>query len=84
MTVAGRTLIDHEYYEPGSHSVSWDGKDDEGEVVLPGVYDLKMFVIVGEESVQVATAKVTIKETAITEHISQNAHWKKEYEPYGQ
>jgi hypothetical protein len=34
--VAG--LLDGEVVEPGTHSIAWDGRDDQGRRVASGVY----------------------------------------------
>jgi hypothetical protein len=38
---AVRTLVDR-YFEPGNRSVFWDGKDDRGSRVAPGIYILRL------------------------------------------
>jgi hypothetical protein len=44
--VAGRFVrtLDDAQFEPGAHSVTWDGTDDRGERVASGVYMLKLEV----------------------------------------
>lgn len=33
-----RSLVDGQYLSPGSHAVQWNGRDESGFAVLPGVY----------------------------------------------
>ncbi|UCF63653.1 MAG: multicopper oxidase domain-containing protein, partial [bacterium] len=33
-----RTLVNNEVYQPGSHSVTWDGRNDRGSKVASGMY----------------------------------------------
>jgi hypothetical protein len=37
-----RTLAEHVAYEPGTHEVLWDGRDDRGSTLAAGVYHVRM------------------------------------------
>ena len=41
-------------YAPGAHSMEWDGRDDEGRAVSPGVYFAVVKTAEGEKITRVA------------------------------
>jgi len=74
-----RTVFENVYYTPGRHFVYWDGKDDSGNLFLPGNYTI--YVSSSNYTHHLATAQIKVKGTRINSNYI-SGKWTKEKEPY--
>jgi len=59
---AGVTLFEEQEFVPGSYSVFWDGRDNNGKVVLPGEYLIRISC----QGEVIATTTVRVKGTRVS------------------
>jgi len=71
------TIIDNQYFSPGTASVYWDGREGSGKPAVPGLQTIYMH----SSNHELATSHVIIKGTKI-ENGSTNLHWVPEGNPY--
>ena len=74
-----RTIFENVYYSPGKHFVYWDGKDDSGNLFLPGNYTI--YVSSSNYTHHLVTAQLKVKGTRVNVY-NISGKWKKENEPY--
>ncbi|MCK4396999.1 right-handed parallel beta-helix repeat-containing protein [candidate division WOR-3 bacterium] len=81
-----RTVIQDSFFEHGENSVIWDGKDDNGWLVLPGEYQIHIYaeeVMFGHDVEQ--DIPVTVKGTVVEGNYGwciPSETWDKEGSPY--
>ena len=77
MTSCGYTIIDSQYFEPGTSSVYWNGREGSGKPAVPGTHP----IYIQCPGHTVGTAYVTVKGTKIEGDVA-DLHWQPSGNPY--
>ena len=77
MTCCSDTIINNQYFEPGTSSVYWDGREGSGKPAVPGTHP----IYIRCPGHTVGTAYVTVKGTKIEGEIT-DLHWQPSGNPY--